>query len=123
MTIRVEGLKQTVRSLERLGVETQDLKAGFKKAGNVVVDESRGLVPVLSGKLLNTIRASNTKNKAIVRAGGARVPYAGVIHWGWPGHNIEPNEFLVEGLANKQEQVLTVIEQELDALIKRLNLN
>jgi HK97 gp10 family phage protein len=122
MTIRVEGLKEAVKKLNRLGVEDQDLKAGFKKAGNVVVDESRTLVPVLSGKLLNSIRASNTKNKSIVRAGGARIPYAGVIHWGGY-HDIEATHFLTEALDNKRAQVLTAIEEELDALIKRLNLN
>lgn len=122
MTTRVHGLRETVRTLERLGVETQDLKAGFKKAGNVVVDDAKTRVPVLSGKLMNTIKASNTKNKSIVRAGGARVPYAGVIHYGGY-HNIEAHPFLTDAASAKEAQVVNVIDEELNKLIARLNLN
>ena len=123
MTTRVHGLRETVRTLERLGVEVQDLKAGFKKAGNVVVDEAKTIVPVRSGKLMNTIRASNTKNKAVVRAGGARVPYAGVIHWGWPAHGIEATHYLTDAAERKEAQVVSVIDDELNRLIAQLNLN
>jgi HK97 gp10 family phage protein len=123
MTIRAEGLKETIKSLEKAGVEVQDLKAASKKAGNVVADESKSLAPVKSGKLRNSIRASNTKNKSVVRAGGARLPYAAPIHYGWPGHNIEPHPFLTDALSIKHDEVITVYEEELEALIRRLNLN
>lgn len=114
-------MRQTIRSLQNAGVEVNDLKGASKKAGNVVVDESKTLVPELTGRLMNSIRASNTKNQSIVRAGGAKVPYAGVIHWGGY-HNIEPHPFLTEALNNKNQEVLTVYEQELAALLNRLNL-
>jgi HK97 gp10 family phage protein len=122
MTIRVEGLKQTIKTLERFGADVQDLKGASNKAGNVVADEAKSLVPVKSGKLLNSIRASNTKNKALVRAGGAKVPYAGVIHWGGY-HNIEATHYLTDALDAKKEEVITVYEEELDKLASKLNLN
>jgi phage gpG-like protein len=122
MSTRVEGLRETVRTLQRLGVEDQDLKAGFKKAGNIVVGESKTIVPVLSGKLSNSIKASNTKNKSLVRAGGARVPYAGVIHYGGY-HNIEATHYLTQAASNTEGQVVSAIEDELNRLIARLNLN
>lgn len=123
MTIRAHGLKETTRSLERYGVEVQDLKAGMNKAGNVVVDEAKTIVPVLSGKLMGTIRAGKAKNKVTVRAGGARTPYAGVIHWGWPAHGIEATHYLTDAAERKESQVVDVIREELVKLISQLNLN
>lgn len=122
MTTVVHGLRETVKTLERLGVEVKDLKAGFKRAGTVVVDEAKTLVPVLSGKLMNTIKASNTKNKSVVRAGGARVPYAGVIHYGGY-NNIKAHPFLTDAASIKEAEVVNVIDEELNKLIAALNLN
>lgn len=122
-TIRVEGLRETVRSLEKLGTEAADLKQAFKTIGNIVVGEAQGLTPKLSGALAGSIKASNTKNKSDVRAGGAKVPYAGVIHYGWPGHGIEPNPFLTTAAGNKQREVVNTLDDELGGLIKRLDLN
>lgn len=122
MTTKVHGLRETVRSLERLGVEAQDLKAGFRRIGNIVVAEAKVLVPVRTGRLLNTIKASNTKNKSVVRAGSARAPYAGVIHYGGY-HNIEPHPYLTTATDHKRSQVIQALDEELNTLMNRLDLN
>lgn len=120
--MRVEGLRATIRSLEKFGVETQDLKAAFKAIGNLVVREAHTLTPRKSGALVNSIRASNTKNKAIVRAGSARVPYAGVIHYGWPSHGISPQPYLHDAAERKQGEAIQLMDKELNDLIRRLDL-
>ena len=120
--IRVTGLKETVRSLERLGVEASDLKAAFTRIGNLVVNEGKTLARKRSGKLAGSIRASKTKNKSIVRA-GAGLLYAGVQHYGWPAHGIEPNPFLTTAVENQQDAALRTLDEELHGLIRRLDLN
>lgn len=121
--IRVHGLREVVRSLEKFGVEVSDLKAAFKKVGTFIVDEAQSRAPMRSGRLAASIRPSNTKNKSVVRAGSARVPYAGVIHYGWPGHNISPQPFLTDALEANQDEAVEIIEDELQRLIRSLGLN
>lgn len=122
-TIRVEGLREVVRDLQKLGTEAKDLKDAFKGIGNLVADEAKSLAPKLSGALAGSIKASNTKNKSDVRAGGAKIPYAGVIHYGWPAHGIEPHSFLTTAAGNKQREVVERLDDELHGIIKKLDLN
>lgn len=119
--VRVEGLRETVRSLERFGVEVKDLKAAFKRIGNIVVGDARTLVPKKTGRLAASIKPSNTKNKSIVRAGGGRIPYAGVIHFGGY-NNIEPHPFLTEAVSRNQTKAVSELDKELNELIRKLGL-
>ena len=116
--VRVDGLRQTVRNLERLGVQISDLKSAFNRIGNIVVREAVSLTPRLSGRLAGSIRAGKAKNKSEIRAGGARIPYAGVIHYGGY-NNITAQPFLTTAAQNKQGQVVREVENELQALLRR----
>lgn len=128
--VRVTGLREVIRSLERYGVEVSDLKKSFRRIGTLVTDEAKDLAPSLSGALAGSIRPSNSKNKALVRAGGARVPYAGVLHYGGgvpagqPGpHNIRPHPFLTDAVDRKRNDVVRTLDAELNELIRSLDLN
>ncbi len=123
MTVEVKGLNETVRSLKRLGVEVKDLKAAFRRIGNNVVQKAETLAPHKTGRLAASIKASNTQNKSIVKAGGARLPYAGVIHYGWPAHGIEPHPFLTEAVNETRNESIRLMEKELEDLIKKLDLD
>lgn len=118
--VRVEGLREVVRNLERLGVEAEDLKAAFSAIAGQVVTEASGMVPVLTGALKNTIRPARTKNKAVVRAGTARVPYAGVINYGRAGAG--GTGFLTTPANRDPEGKARQIEAALDDLIRRYDL-
>lgn len=120
--VRITGLRETVRSLERFGVEASDLKAAFKRIGNIVVQEAVSITPTLSGALANSIRASNTKNKSEVRAGSAKVVYAGVIHYGGY-NNITGVHFLERAVEAKQADAVQQMETDLNHLIRQLGLN
>lgn len=122
MTVRIDGLRETVRSLERFGVEAADLKSAFKGIGNMVVQEAVSMTPVLTGRLAASIRASNTKNKSEVRAGSARIPYAGVIHYGGY-NNITGVPFLTMAVEKKQSEAVRQMEADLNRLISSLDLN
>lgn len=119
--VRVEGLRETVRSLERFGVQAQDLKAAFNRIGRFVVDDAKTLTPRLTGRLAASIKASNTKNKSIVRAGGGRIPYAGVIHYGGYNH-ISPHPFLTDAVKRNQTKAVSEMERELNILIRKCGL-
>lgn len=119
---QVTGLRQTVRDLEKLGVQVGDLKVAFKSIGQLVADNARERAPKRTGTLANTIKASNTKNKAVVRAGSKAVPYAGVINYGWPAHNIAKHNFLDDALDENKDRVEELLNENLERLVKALNL-
>jgi hypothetical protein len=118
--LKVEGLSRTIRALSKAGADAQDMKDLMHRIGNLVVRAAK--VPVLTGRLSGTVRAGRGKTKAVVRAGGARTPYAGVVHYGWPARNIEPNEFLVEALNRERSDVLQALDAGLDELLRKNNL-
>jgi hypothetical protein len=95
VTFRVDGLNKLLRALEKLDdAAAESFKAAGIKVGQFVAVKARTEVPVRSGRLMGTIRPVATRRGAKIRAGSARVPYAGPIHFGWGRRNIAPNPFL-----------------------------
>lgn len=117
--VRVEGLAQLVRDLERYGVSTGDLKDAFGKISADVAQEAGTRIHVLTGAHKASIRPARTKNKAVVRAGnGTDAPAAGVLNYARPG-----DEFLT-GPANEDlPSKIARIEAELDELVRRYGLS
>src|SRR6056300_1162511 len=80
--------------MKRLGAKVEDLKRAFSKVGEYAVRATRIEVPVLTGALKETVRQSRRQNSVYVYVGNNKaVPYAAVIHWGWPERNIRANEY------------------------------
>ena len=118
--VRIEGLAKTVRALEKAGADSQDMKDLMHALGMFVVNAADA--PVLSGTLQGTIRAGRGKTKAVVRAGGARAPYAGVIHYGWPARNIQPTNFLSEALQRERGDILSALDDGLADILRKNDL-
>lgn len=122
MTIRVTGLRETIRTLEQLGVQVADLKEAMTRIGTLVGREAYTLARKKSGRMAGSIRPGRAKSKAIIRAGRAGLPYVGVQHYGWPGHGITPNPFLTDAAENKQREAVTELSDSLNSLIRKLDL-
>lgn len=138
------GLKQTVKALEAAGVDAQDMKSVFERAGQVVYRAVEP--PVKSGKLAASIRVTKAKNKAAIKAGGARVPYAARVHFGdatvlengkrvavkrgvhtkadfsKSGIRHKGNPFFLRAVKEKRQEVLTIIIDGLTDLFKKHDL-
>jgi hypothetical protein len=114
--VRVEGLNELVRNLKKAGVEVSDLKAVFAEIASDAASMAAQFAPAKTGRLKGAIRGSKAVNKAVVRAGGARVPYAGAINYGWKKRNIKPSYFMqkVDG------SIAPVALSKLDAGISRI---
>lgn len=87
--VELEGINGAIRALKSLGVEAADLKSVFSAVATESRDVMAGFVDSRSGALARSLRGNRATNKAIVRGGGARVPYAGAIQWGWGRGNSE----------------------------------
>jgi len=95
VTVKVDGAAQLRRTLRRAGHDLGDLGDLHAQVGGIVVGEADAWAPRgPTGALAGSIRAWKAKTSAIVRAGGAKVPYAGVQEWGWPARNIRAHPYL-----------------------------
>lgn len=96
--VRVEGLRQLRVALRRADGDLSDFRQANAEAAAIATDASRARAPRgATGRLAASVRPGATQTQAIVRAGGAAVPYAQPIHWGWPSRHIRPHPFAVEG--------------------------
>lgn len=118
--LRVRGLSKTLRALSEAGADAEDMKSLMHRIGTLVVRAATP--PVLTGRLASTMRAGKGKTKAVVRAGGARAPYAGVVHYGWPAKNKPPNEFMTEALNRRKGAVLSELNEGLGDILTKNNL-
>lgn len=119
-SVRVDGLRQVQRKLRNAGADAEDMRDLMHALGNIVIDGASA--PARSGRLAGNIRAGRGKTKAVVRAGGARVPYAGVIHYGWPARGIAPQPFLTDALRARQAQVFAALEAGINEILRKNNL-
>lgn len=119
-TVEVRGARKLRAACKRADVDLDDLREAHAAAARIVEGAARGRVPTRSGTLAASLRSSGTKTAAIVRAGGARVPYAGVIHWGWPRHNIGAALFITGPAEATEPEWVAVYERAVDATLDKL---
>ena len=120
--VRVKGLRETIRALEQAGAATDDMKDLMHEIGLIVSRSAASHVPVKSGRLQRSLRAGRGKTKAVARAGSARLPYAPIIHYGWPARRIPARPFLTDAVTREQHTVVTALVEGLGEIIDKLNL-
>ncbi|WP_280383364.1 hypothetical protein [Nocardia wallacei] len=116
--VRVIGGRRLRATMRRAGVDMQELNRAHAAAARIVADAARA--PVASGRLQSTIRPGATRTQAIVRAGYASVPYAGVIHWGWPRRNIRAQPFLSDAATSTESTWIKSYEDEIERIISQI---
>jgi hypothetical protein len=121
--IKVTNLRQINNALKAVGAPNEEIKKAGKQSGELVASEARGLVPVRTGALRNSIRVGATaRGKITVLAGNNRksksgVPYANPIHWGWFKRNIKPQPFFVKALGYTRAEVYENYFSQMEKLI------
>jgi hypothetical protein len=113
--VRVTGLGVVTRKLARAGARSEDMRSLMHHLGTIVIDGAAA--PVRTGATRSTLRAGRGKTKAVVRAGGARAPGAGVTHYGWPARNIGAPPFLTDALQARHAAVYAALERGIDQLL------
>ena len=121
--IEVDGTRELRRIIKR--IENQEMKAGLKdankKAAEVIAEPAQKEAPRDSGALAKSVRATGGIASGAVKVGSkARVPYAGVIHFGWPARNIQPQPFVTEALQEHLGDARDVYEEILSEVIRLL---
>lgn len=126
--IEVEGAKDVRKQIRAFDRRVGDLKAAHRAASEVVAKQARIDVPTRSGKLKRTVRPTASQVGGFVSAGwGARVRYAGVIHFGNPRKKgrlgvIRPQPFIYEAADRRQYDVVQAYEDHVNKAIQNAGL-
>lgn len=118
--IQVQGAKELRATLKRAGEDLGDLKAAHAEAAQLVTGVSRARAPKRSGRLASNVRGSGAATAATIRVGGASVPYAGPIHYGWPAHNIEPQPFITEAAQSTEPAWVALYDRAVEKILDRV---
>lgn len=118
--IRIEGAARLRRTLKAAGDDLSDLREANQAAVGIVTSAGRARTPRRTGRLASSVRGSATARIATVRAGGAAVPYAGPIHWGWPARGIAAQPFLSEAARETEPRWIGLYEAAVETAINKV---
>lgn len=128
MPIAVKGSKE-LRAKIRAAKDkelTADLKAAHQELGQAVASRARGLAPRgPTGRLVGSIKSARRVSGAVVTAGGGRLVYVPVIHWGNPSKKgrlgvIRPQPFLADALGYEEANIVRAHELLVEKFAARL---
>ncbi len=121
----VEGAKELQQLIRRIG--DKDLKKALRDAhknvAELVSKRAKQVVPSQSGRLKKSIGARAGQRDSKVKAGSkARVPYAGVIEFGWPARGIKAQPFMRRALSDKYRdgELVKTYETEIGDVLRRI---
>ena len=118
--VEVRGAKELRASMKAAGESLEDMKEANAAVGAIVAPAAQGLAPVTSGALAGSIRPTRAVGGVSIKAGGASIPYAGPIHWGWPKRNIKPHPFLSDAGTSTEDQWTEVYLEALNQILERI---
>lgn len=127
--VKVVGLASAQKAIREAGDADGVIKKSNIQAANTVLTLAKtpGFAPVRTGKLWRSLRVSKSSTTASVLGGGARVPYANPIHWGWfvdkntgMKKNIMPNPFLYRAFDRRREEVVTTYFDNMEAQLQKI---
>jgi len=119
--VQVQGAKELRRTLKAAGADLADFADANAAAGRIVAAEAPGWIHSRSGRLAGSVRAGAAKTSATVRAGGAAVPYAGVIEWGWPARHIRPHPYLTTAAKATESTWVDAYLTRLEAIVAKIH--
>ena len=113
VSLRVEGARELRATMRRAGIDLSDLTDANAAVAMLIATAATSGAPRRTGRLAGSNRPNRAKTKAVVRAGGAGVPYANAIHWGVGPraglrgpHNIRRRPWIWDAANAKQDQVI-----------------
>lgn len=118
-TVTIKGVNEVIRSLKQYQGAVDDLKDANAAIGQKVSVTARATAPYQTGKLSGTIRPNRAMKKVQIKAGGAAVPYAGVIEYGWPARSIEAQPFLRRAAWENREYAKNEYSKNLQAIARK----
>ena len=118
--VQIEGSRRLRRELRRAGADLGDLRTAHLQAAGIAAQAGRGEAPRRSGALAGSVRPGATRTAGMIRAGGRKVPYAGVQEYGWPARGIREQAYLRGGAQASEAAWLNIYWRELEQALGRI---
>lgn len=115
MSGRVDGVEQLAATLAAAAPHVADLEQVDAQVGDLVLGVVRP--PRVTGALASTVRAEPDSDGVTLAAGSPSVPYAGVIHNGWPGHHIRAQPFISQAIQKATDRIADKYEDHLTEVL------
>lgn len=115
----IDGGPQLRATIRRAEGDLQNLKATHKDVADYVVDHAEPPEGE-TGALAGSGRGAGTATAAIMRWGGARVRYAGPIHFGWAARNIAPQPFGTEAAQDTEPTWMDMYADGVQTILNRI---
>jgi len=118
MTGTVAGVERFRSTLDQATHQLADLGPVDRQVGQLVL--AHVAPPRLTGALASTVDAVSDDTGVNFTAGSGDVPYAGVIHNGWPGHHITAQPFFTKAIAQTTEAIADTYEDHIDEALSKV---
>ncbi len=118
-TVTIKGVNEVIRSFKQYAGAADDLKDANASIGAKVATTAKATAPFQTGRLSGTIRPNRALKRVQIKAGGAAVPYAGVIEYGWPARQIDAQPYLRRAAWDNREYVKEQYSQNLQAIARK----
>lgn len=119
--VEITGLRKVIRQIEKLGVESEDLKGAFQRIGTRALNTANAGTPVASGALKASNRQSKRKNSVYLYSGKKKTFYARFVHYGTI--YMPERQYLYKAVERDGPWAVAQLENEMDRLITKLGLN
>ena len=121
--VTVSGINETERALDSLVKDIQNSQSVNKELGSIISQQASALAPVKSGDLAKSIRYEAQNDKVQIYAGNEKVTYAPIIEYGWQAGGREGKHFMGRAIDANMKTVVKKYEDEIQAGIKKYDLN
>jgi hypothetical protein len=118
ISIQVEGFREVAAALQQMGVDVEDLKDAFGAIAAETARAAAARAPRRTGRLAADVRGNRAKSKAVVTAGRAGIPYAGVHEYGWASRGIAAQPYLRPAADAMAPRAVQLLEDNINAEIR-----
>lgn len=113
---RVDGLTEVLAALTRIGLDVEDPQPALRDIAAEGARQVAATAPRRTGELAGSVRSSASSGQAVIEV---TAPYAAVINYGWPGHNINPAGFLEQAEDPTATYALRRVGDEITSIIRK----
>lgn len=120
--VRVYGEDRVQAAFRQMRRGVEDLTAGWRRIGARLESTAVPLTPVLTGRLVASLKTRTSRMGVEFSAGGGPVVYAGVQNYGWPARNIQGRHFFDRSIEANEAAIPNEVMNAVEAVARRAGL-